>query len=41
MAAAVLGTGFLGSGFVRGLRKRNVETHCWNRSADKAKVRPT
>lgn len=39
MAVAVLGTGLLGSGFVRGLRKRGVEVHCWNRSADKAKVR--
>ena len=37
-AVAVLGTGLLGAGFVRGFRKRGVEVNCWNRTAEKAKV---
>lgn len=37
-AVAVLGTGLLGAGFVKGFLKRNHTVHCWNRSASKAKV---
>lgn len=37
-AVAVLGTGLLGAGFVRGFLKRNHPVHCWNRSASKAQV---
>ena len=33
---AFLGMGLLGSNFVRALRKRGVDVHVWNRSADKA-----
>lgn len=36
---AVLGTGIVGSGFVRGFRKRGLEVNVWNRTADKAKAR--
>jgi 3-hydroxyisobutyrate dehydrogenase len=31
------GTGLLGSGFVRALRKRGEEVHVWNRTAEKAR----
>lgn len=35
---AVLGTGLLGAGFVRGFRKRGNNVNVWNRTAEKAKV---
>jgi len=35
---AVLGTGLLGSGFVRAARKRRDDVHVWNRSPDRAKA---
>jgi 3-hydroxyisobutyrate dehydrogenase len=31
-----LGTGLLGSGFVRAMRKRDVDVHVWNRTREKA-----
>ncbi len=33
-----LGTGLLGSGFVRALRRRGEDVHVWNRSGEKAKA---
>jgi 3-hydroxyisobutyrate dehydrogenase len=35
---AFIGTGLLGSGFVRALRRRGEEVHVWNRTAEKARV---
>lgn len=35
---AFLGTGMLGSGFVRAFRRRGEEVHVWNRSPDKARA---
>jgi len=35
---AFLGTGLLGSGFVRALRRRGEDVHVWNRSAAKARA---
>src|SRR3954470_3083947 len=35
---AFLGTGLLGSNWVRSLRKRGEEVHVWNRTASKAKA---
>ncbi|NUP13347.1 MAG: NAD(P)-dependent oxidoreductase [Polyangiaceae bacterium] len=35
---AFYGTGLLGSGFVRALRKRGETVHVWNRTADKARA---
>ncbi|MDE3215266.1 MAG: NAD(P)-dependent oxidoreductase, partial [Gemmatimonadota bacterium] len=35
---AWLGTGLLGSGFVRALRQRGETVHVWNRSSDKARA---
>ncbi|MGH7668710.1 MAG: NAD(P)-dependent oxidoreductase [Gemmatimonadaceae bacterium] len=35
---AWLGTGLLGSGFVRALRKRGEQVHVWNRSQEKAQA---
>jgi 3-hydroxyisobutyrate dehydrogenase len=35
---AVLGTGLLGSGFTRALRRRGETVHVWNRSSDKARA---
>ncbi len=34
----ILGTGLLGSGFVRALRKRGESVRVWNRTADKARA---
>lgn len=33
---AYLGTGLLGAGFVQAMRKKGMEVHVWNRSAEKA-----
>ncbi len=38
MKIAWLGTGMMGSGFVRNLRKHGHEVRVWNRSADKAQA---
>ncbi|HEY1693190.1 MAG TPA: NAD(P)-dependent oxidoreductase [Polyangiaceae bacterium] len=35
---AYFGTGLLGTGFVRALRKRGEDVHVWNRTASKAKA---
>ncbi|HVU04945.1 MAG TPA: NAD(P)-dependent oxidoreductase [Polyangiaceae bacterium] len=35
---AFLGTGLLGSGFVRALRRREVDVHVWNRTPEKARA---
>jgi 3-hydroxyisobutyrate dehydrogenase len=35
---AFFGTGMLGSGFVRALRRRGEEVHVWNRTAEKARA---
>lgn len=35
---AFYGTGLLGSGFVRALRRRGEEVHVWNRTAEKARA---
>lgn len=35
---AFFGTGLLGSGFVRALRRRGEDVHVWNRSADRARA---
>ena len=35
---AFFGTGLLGSGFVRALRRRGEEVHVWNRTASKARA---
>ena len=35
---AYFGTGLLGSGFVRALRRRGEEVHVWNRTAQKARA---
>lgn len=35
---AFLGTGLLGSGFVRGARRRGEEVHAWNRTPEKARA---
>lgn len=35
---AILGTGLLGSGFTRALRKQGHEVHVWNRTAQKARA---
>jgi len=37
MTVAFFGTGMLGSGFVRALRRRGEEVNVWNRTAEKAK----
>jgi 3-hydroxyisobutyrate dehydrogenase len=34
----LLGTGLLGAGFVRGLRKRGASVRVWNRTSDKARA---
>ncbi|HEY0237872.1 MAG TPA: NAD(P)-binding domain-containing protein, partial [Friedmanniella sp.] len=36
MRVAVLGTGVMGAGMVRSLRRTGVEVNAWNRSQDKA-----
>lgn len=38
MTIAFFGTGLLGSGFVRALRRRGETVHVWNRSPEKAKA---
>ena len=35
---AILGTGLLGSGFARALRKKGETVHVWNRTAARAKA---
>src|SRR5580692_1235172 len=35
---AFFGTGMLGSGFVRALRRRGEEVHVWNRTVEKART---
>jgi 3-hydroxyisobutyrate dehydrogenase len=35
---AFLGTGLLGSNFVRAMRRRDLDVHVWNRTADKARA---
>ena len=36
MRVAVLGTGVMGAGMVRSLRRAGIEVNAWNRSRDKA-----
>src|SRR3954466_15165201 len=37
MTIAILGTGLLGSGFARALRKKGESVRAWNRTLDRAK----
>ena len=36
MRVAVLGTGVMGAGMVRSLRRAGIEVNAWNRTRDKA-----